>query len=89
MISVSMVEANTYEVVVAGENETRHRVHMSQDYYRELSGGTVTHEWVLVQAFQFLLEKESNTQILREFDLQALNQYFADFEENLAGRLNR
>ncbi|MDA1073288.1 MAG: hypothetical protein O3A63_00825 [Proteobacteria bacterium] len=86
---MSMVEANTYEVVVDGETETRHRVHMSQEYFRELCGGMVTHEWVLVQAFQFLLEHEANTQILSEFDLRDISRYFADFESVVKQRLNR
>lgn len=89
MISVSMVEANTYEVVVDGETQTRYRVHMSQDYYRELCGGMVTHEWVLVQAFQFLLENEARTQISGEFDLRDVNRHFADFESAVKQRLNR
>ena len=61
MISVNMVDANVYEVVVAGETQTTHRVHMSQDYYRAMCGATVTHEFVLLESFRFLLEREPNT----------------------------
>ena len=89
MISASLVAANTYEVVVSGETETVHRVRMSPDYYRKLSGSTVTHEWVLIQAFQFLLEREPNTSILKEFDLTAINRYFPEFEDEMATRLGR
>lgn len=83
MISVNLVDADTYEVVVDSETETRHRVHMSQAYYRKLCGGTVTHEWVIMQAFRFLLDRESNTEILREFDLELINRYFPAFEAEM------
>ncbi len=83
-----MVAANTYEVVVEGDMETIHRVHMSQEYYRALCGATVTHEYVLIQAFRFLLEREPNTSILAEFDLTDINRYFPDFEAVIKDRLN-
>ena len=87
MIGVNMVAANVYEVVVEGETETTHRVHMSQAYYRALCGATVTHEYVLVQAFRYLLEREPNTAILAEFDLPDISKYFEDFEAVIKDRL--
>jgi hypothetical protein len=90
-ISVSLVDADTYEVVVGGgrpgSTETTHRVHMSQAYYRTLCAGTVTHEWVLVQSFRFLLEREPNTAILREFDLPVIGEYFPEYEREMRARL--
>ncbi len=88
MIGVNMVAANVYEVVVESDVETTHRVHMSQAYYRELCGATVTHEYVLVQAFRFLLEREPNTSILRDFDITDINRYFPEFEAVIKDRLN-
>ncbi len=89
MISVSLIDANTYQVVVEKDVETTHVVRMSQEYYRELCGATVTHEWVIVQAFNFLLERESNTEILPEFDLHIINRYFPEFEDAIKARLDR
>jgi len=78
----------SYQVIVEGETETQHLVKMSDAYYRKLCNGKVTQEWVLVQSFRFLLEREPNTQILAEFDLSIINRYFPEFETELAGRLN-
>lgn len=89
MISVNMIDANVYEVIVEGDTETRHRVHMSQEYYRELCGATITHEFVLITAFRFLLEREPNTAILAEFDLNDISRYFPEFEEEIRSRLDR
>ena len=88
MIGVNMVAANVYEVVVEGDTETSHRVHMSQEYYRQLCGATVTHEYVMVQAFRFLLEREPNTSILREFDITDISRYFPEFEAVIKDRLH-
>ena len=87
MINVSLVDADIYQVIVEREQETTHVVHMSQEYYRQLCGATVTHEWLLVQAFNFLLERESNTEILSEFDLHDINRYFPEFEDEMTSRL--
>ncbi|MEQ8692285.1 MAG: hypothetical protein RIC89_15800 [Pseudomonadales bacterium] len=89
MISVQMIDANLYEVCVEGETETTHRVSMSQEFYRSLCGATVTHEFVLVTAFRFLLEREPNTAILAAFDIEDISRYFPEFEAEVKDRLNR
>ncbi|MFV2091016.1 MAG: hypothetical protein ACC642_10175 [Pseudomonadales bacterium] len=87
MISATLVGVNTFEVVVEGRDDTTHRVTLQPDYYKKLCGGTITHEWVIIQAFNFLLERESNTAILESFDLEDINDYFSEFEEEMANRL--
>ena len=89
MISATMVAANTYEVIVEAEVETLHTVTLSGDYHRQLCGGTLTHEWVLIQAFRFLLEHEPNTEILRSFDLQDINRYYPEFKDEMRRRLSQ
>ena len=91
MIQVTMVAANTYQVVVDGRERepSLHLVSLSQEYYRHLSGGTVTHEWVIVQAFQFLLERMPNTGIREALDLAEVAEHFDDFESDVARRLGR
>ena len=86
MISAHMIDTDTYEVVVEGESETSHTVHMSSAYYRELCTSTITHEYVLIQSFKFLLEREPNTSILPSFDLQDINKYFPEFESEMKTR---
>ena len=87
MICVTMTGINEYEVVVEKPTETVHRVTMSPDYYQRLCGAKVTHEWLIIQAFKFLLERESNTAILASFDLQEISNYFPEFETALLQRL--
>ena len=91
MIQVTMVAANTYQVAVDGRGRepSLHLVSLSQEYYRHLSGGTVTHEWVIVQAFQFLLERMPNTDIRDALDLADVAAHFDDFETEVTRRLGR
>ena len=86
MLSVSLVDANVYEVVVEGAHETVHRVTMSPAYYQKLCGAQVTHEYVIMSAFKFLLEREPNTSILREFDLEVISRYFPEFETEITAK---
>ena len=89
MIGVTLVdpEAGGYEVVVEGQKPTRHRVTLDFDYYVDLCGRQFTQEWVIVQAFQFLLEREANTEILGQFDLREIPSYFPEFETEMATRI--
>ena len=90
MISATLVDANVYEVIVDGGDVTEESVHtvtLQPEYYSKLCGGTITHEWVIIQSFKFLLERESNTAILKRFDLEEISGYFPEFEAEITARL--
>ena len=89
MISASLIAAHTYEVVVEGAVETRHTVRMSPDLYRRLCGATVTHEWVLIQAFKLLRERAPDTAIVADFDLSTVDRDLPGFDAELQRRLGR
>lgn len=90
MISATLVDLYTYEVVVEGADiatETTHRVVLKPDYYMKLCGGTITHEWLIIQSFKFLLEREPNTSILSSFELEDISGYFPEYEEEIRSRV--
>lgn len=88
MISVTMVEANVYEVVLEGQDRDQFRVLMSQEYYRELCGLTVTHEWLIIQAFSLLMDQEAWwDQLPDEFDLAELSKRYPQFNRLLKEKL--
>jgi len=89
MITASMVAAHTYQVVVDGTDApTTHTVTLRPEYYRRLCGGTITHEWLIIQSFRFLLEREPNTAILSSFDLEEIGRYFPEFEDEIRRRIS-
>ena len=88
MISVTMIEANVYEVVLGGQDRDRFRVLMSQEYYRELCGLTVTHEWLIIQAFKLLMDQEEwQGQLPDEFDLAEISNRYPQFDRLLKEKL--
>jgi hypothetical protein len=54
------------------------------DYYEKLSGKRVAPEVLVEKSFAFLLERESNTSILRSFELLVISRYFPAYEKTIA-----
>jgi hypothetical protein len=68
----------TAEVTVQGRVATTHRVRVSRAERDRYGGGDVAD--LVRRSFAFLLEREPNTSILREFDLSAIERYFPEYE---------
>jgi len=87
VISATMVGPTSYLVTVAKSEDHEFKVELEPEFYRELCAGGVTHEWVLVQAFRFLLERESVEEILPQFNLRQIGDYFPEFVEQMQSQL--
>ena len=87
MISVNLVAINVYQVVLEGSEETFHRVTLDPEFHQTLCAGTNTQEWVLIQAFKFLLEHEARSAIAEQFDLAELTQRYPGFVCEMQDRL--
>jgi hypothetical protein len=89
VITVNMLAANVYEVVLEGSEESIHRVTMSPEFYKQICGGTFTQEWVLIQAFRLMLEFGQRNEIAKEFDLSELTQRYEYFVIQMQDRLGK
>ena len=87
MISVNLVAINVYQVVLEGSEETFHRVTLDPEFHQTLCAGTNTQEWVLIQAFKFLLEHEARGAIAEQFDLADLTHRYPGFVDEMQDRL--
>ena len=87
MISVNLVAINVYPVVLEGSEETFHRVTLDPEFHQTLCAGTNTQEWVLIQAFKFLLEHEARGAIAEQFDLADLAHRYPGFVDEMQDRL--
>lgn len=87
MITVKKIDDNTFEVTVKGGSITTHRVQLSDDYYNKLTDQEVSKEVLLKKSFEFLLERESNTMILSQFDLPMIQRYFSNYEKEIKNRI--
>jgi hypothetical protein len=87
MIDVKKTDERTFEVTVEGRTKTTHRVTVTPQTYQNLTGGKVPVETLVEKSFEFLLEREPNTSILRSFDLPVIGRYFPEYEQTIRGML--
>ena len=86
-IVVTSKDEETFEVTVRDASTTTHTVKLAKDYYDKLTGGKVPAETLIEKSFEFLLARESNTMILRRFDLPVIGDYFPEYERTIVKRL--
>jgi len=83
MITVEEIDDRTFKVTVKGRTTTTHTVGVDPSYHEKLTGGRVSAEKLVEKSFEFLLERESNTSILRTFDLPVIGRYFPEYENTI------
>ena len=83
MIRIQAIDEETFEVRIVGHTSTTHRVTLRREYWEALTAGRVDAETLVRKSFEFLLEREPNTSILRSFDLPAIGRYFPDYEATI------
>jgi len=82
-IEVERVNDGTFQVTVQAGATTIHKVTVAPEYHQRLTGGKVSEEELVKQSFAFLLEREPNTSILRQFDLPVIQSYFPEYEKTM------
>ncbi len=83
MITVKKIDDCTFEVTVAGLTTTTHRVTVDPAYHEKLTSGHTSAEKLVEKSFEFLLKRESNTSILRAFELPVIGRYFPEYETTI------
>jgi hypothetical protein len=79
-INLKKIDEITYEVTVQAGTTTTHIVIVPPQYARQLAGDASVDELVR-RSFEFLLQHESNSSILRRFDLAVISSYFPEYED--------
>jgi hypothetical protein len=87
MIQVNKLNDTTYKVTVTARSATTHIVTVAPEYARKLTGGAYPTEHLVKRSFDFLLERESNTSILRSFELPVIARYFPEYERTIKSML--
>ena len=83
-IEVEQLDDTKYRVTIEGpEKTTTHEVTIDHPYVERLTGGWHTTETLLEQTFEFMLEREPNTLILKRFEITTLPRYFPDYERRV------
>ena len=82
-IKITPTCAEFYQVQVSGKTEIMHSVSMTDLDYERFTGGRKPKEQLVLFAFKFLLRREENTSILREFAICKISEYFPEFEKEV------
>ena len=72
------------DVTIRDGATTTHRVRISKTERERYGAGDVAD--LVRRSFDFLLAREPNTSILREFDLSTIERYFPEFAREIARR---
>ncbi len=85
--AIKMIEDEkgwVFDVLVQSELEkTRHTVSLSKDDYISLTTKKISTEDFVKRCFQFLLDRESASQIKESFDISEISKYFPEFENKI------
>ena len=84
MIQILPIDADTFEVAVSAQIPSVHRVTVTDAIHRKYTSGRLTKIELLERSFEFLLARESNTSILREFRIEIIEMYFSEFRNWIA-----
>ena len=79
LIEISKINEEIFKVIVTKDSVTQHRVKLSSKVYKKLSGSKFSEIELIKKSFEFLLERESNDSILREFNLEIIETYFPEY----------
>ena len=80
-IKIKELSPNAFDVTIYSNTETNHQVTISDNFVTEYQIKNLTKKEILEQSFIFLLERESNTSILRKFDIEVIANYFSEYKK--------
>ncbi len=67
--------------------DTEYSVDVSKDYLHKLTNGTPDPIELVRNSFIFLLAREPKESILKSFNLKQINDYFPEYEKEIASML--
>ena len=82
-IQVISMNEQSYKVTVVSGITTTHEVSVDKTYAEKLTAGKISTAELVKKSFEFLLQRESNTSILRRFDLSVIGRYFPEYEREI------
>ncbi|PIT92207.1 MAG: hypothetical protein COU08_03660 [Candidatus Harrisonbacteria bacterium CG10_big_fil_rev_8_21_14_0_10_42_17] len=65
------------------EHSTRHTIFEDKGYCEKIGGG-ITPEALVKKSFEFLLEREPQEAILRQFNLKEIKDFFPEYEREIS-----
>ena len=82
-ILIKKNDNNTYAVFIENSVNSNHIVTLNDDIYFEMTKGFKSKEELILFSFKFLLERENNTSILSNFNLETIQNYFPEYKNEI------
>ena len=83
-IKITEIEKDKFLVEVSDNVKTSHNVVISDKVYKQLTNGVISKSELLEKSFEFLLDREPNTSILTNFEIQLISNYFSDYKNYIS-----
>ena len=78
-IKITEIKKNNFLVEVNDKVKTSHNEVIHDKVYKQLTNGLISKCELLEKSFEFLLDREPNTSILTNFEIQIISHYFSDY----------
>ena len=82
-ILIKKNDNTTFTVSVKSSVNSNHIVILNDDIHFEMTEGIKSKEELILFSFKFLLERENNTSILSNFNLETIQNYFPEYKNEI------
>ena len=87
-ILIKKNDNNTFVVSIESSINSNHIVTLNNDIHNEMTKGFKSKEELILFSFKFLLERENNTSILSNFNLEIIQNYFPEYKNEIQNWIN-
>ena len=87
-ILIKKNDNNTFAVSIESSIKSNHIVTLNDDIHNEMTKGFKSKEELILFSFKFLLERENNTSILSNFNLEIIQNYFPEYKNEIQNWIN-
>ena len=82
-ILIKKNDKNTFTVLIESSVNSNHTVTLNDDIHFQMTEGIKSKEELILFSFKFLLERENNTSILSNFNLETIQNYFPEYKNEI------
>ena len=87
-ILIKKNDDNTFSVFIESSINSNHIITLNDDIHNVMTKGFKSKEELILFSFKFLLERENNTSILSNFNLEIIQNYFPEYKNEIQNWIN-
>ena len=82
-ILIKKNDNNAFAVFIESSVNSNHIVTLNDNIHFEMTEGIKSKEELILFSFKFLLERENNTSIFSNFNLETIQNYFPEYKNEI------